>query len=76
MKFDFSNSSNDDENVRQTMVGLSRSSIMQSPSTSSTNADTQNGVWLAEMEKGYENLIDIIIPFLGEIDGAERLKKK
>jgi len=38
--------------------------------------DEKNIIWQSEMEKGYETLIDTIIPFISDISGVEKLKKK
>lgn len=37
--------------------------------------DNQNFVWQTEMEKGFEKLVDIILPYIVDISGSETLKK-
>ena len=37
--------------------------------------DNQNSVWQSEMEKGFEKLVDIILPYIVDIPGSETLKK-
>jgi hypothetical protein len=42
---------------------------------SSTSLSDYNLIWQKEMEKGYDNLIDSIIPLLGDVEGIQRLKR-
>jgi hypothetical protein len=42
---------------------------------SSTSLSDYNLIWQKEMEKGYDNLIDSIIPLLGDMEGIQRLKR-
>jgi hypothetical protein len=42
---------------------------------SSTSLSDYNLIWQKEMEKGYDNLIESIIPLLGDMEGIQRLKR-
>lgn len=40
-----------------------------------SQSDIQNSVWLAEMERGFDTLVDTIYPYINDIKGAIVLKK-
>jgi hypothetical protein len=65
----------DDEpvaNLRQSNF-VQRATILI-PSSQPDNS--QNTIWQTEMEKGYETLIDAILPYISDIPGTDKLKKK
>jgi len=40
-----------------------------------TQTDVQNSIWLSEMERGYDCLVETIYPYIDDIKGAIALKK-
>lgn len=45
------------------------------PTSVPSATDVQNGIWLTEMERGFDVLVDTIYPYISDVKGAVALKK-
>ncbi len=63
--------------TEEEVLTISRqSSLLQKQTVPSSTSDPQHAIWMAEMEKGFDTLLDAVGAYLPDFSAVERLRKK